>query len=223
MVGKRDHYEVLGVSRNESSEGIRRAFRKRAKDCHPDHAGPDGEITFKELAEAHDVLSDPKLRRQYDRELDGELGEENDETSWPEAEPMSPGSKRPSWTSWAGVPLRDVPLHGWQQPEEQAEPEDVIEVELVLSPAEALVGGQLPLHLTLAVTCPACGGVGVLQAMLTPCSVCHGVGHVDEGLTAELTFPPGVSHGAVLRARAYSETTSESVLLAVTIRISLSR
>ena len=60
MATKRDYYEVLGVSKNASSEEIQKAYRALAKKYHPDlnHA-PDAADKFKEVTEAYEVLKDP--------------------------------------------------------------------------------------------------------------------------------------------------------------------
>lgn len=64
---RRDYYEVLGVARTASPEEIKRAFRKKAKECHPDtSSSPDAEAQFKELGEAYEVLSDAGKRQVYD-------------------------------------------------------------------------------------------------------------------------------------------------------------
>lgn len=64
----RDLYEVLGVDRSASEEEIKKAFRRRARDLHPDvNDSPNADEEFKELNEAYDVLSDPSKRAQYDR------------------------------------------------------------------------------------------------------------------------------------------------------------
>lgn len=64
----RDLYEVLGVSKNATEDEIKKAFRKQARELHPDvNKAPDAEEQFKELNEAYDVLSDPNKRAQYDR------------------------------------------------------------------------------------------------------------------------------------------------------------
>ena len=66
--GKRDYYEVLGVSRDSSAEEIKKAYRKLALQYHPDHNNePDAEEKFKELSEAYGVLSDRDKRARYDR------------------------------------------------------------------------------------------------------------------------------------------------------------
>ncbi len=63
-----DYYSVLGVARNSSDEDIRRAFRRKAMEYHPDrNKNADAEEKFKEINEAYQVLSDTKKRQQYDR------------------------------------------------------------------------------------------------------------------------------------------------------------
>jgi curved DNA-binding protein len=64
----RDFYEVLGVARTASQEEIQRAYRKLARQYHPDiNKDPAAEDRFKEIGEAYEVLSDPKSRARYDR------------------------------------------------------------------------------------------------------------------------------------------------------------
>ena len=67
-VAYRDYYEALGVPRDASSEDIRRAYRKLARQYHPDvNKEPDAEDRFKEVSEAYEVLRDPEKRERYDR------------------------------------------------------------------------------------------------------------------------------------------------------------
>src|SRR5215510_15582912 len=67
-MAKRDYYEVLGLSRGASEHDIKSAFRRLAKDCHPDRNSGDkaSEQKFKELNEAYEVLKDPQKRSAYD-------------------------------------------------------------------------------------------------------------------------------------------------------------
>lgn len=68
IMNKKDYYEVLGVSKTASDEEIKRAFRKLAKQYHPDiNKEPGAEEKFKEIGEAYAVLSDPQKRSQYDQ------------------------------------------------------------------------------------------------------------------------------------------------------------
>jgi len=77
-----DYYEVLGVPRDADQDAIRRAYRKLARDYHPDlNSDSDAEERFKELGEAYEVLSDAEKRERYDR-----LGDR-----WREAEREAPG------------------------------------------------------------------------------------------------------------------------------------
>ncbi|MDQ3912393.1 MAG: DnaJ domain-containing protein [Actinomycetota bacterium] len=69
MAKQINYYEVLGISRNASQSEIRNAYRKLAKERHPDHAG-GSEAEFSRLQEAHHILSDPDRRRQHDEALD---------------------------------------------------------------------------------------------------------------------------------------------------------
>lgn len=68
MADKRDYYEVLGLSKGATADEIKRAYRKKAKQYHPDiNKEPDAEEKFKEVQEAYDVLSDDNKRATYDR------------------------------------------------------------------------------------------------------------------------------------------------------------
>ncbi|MGI8904389.1 MAG: DnaJ domain-containing protein [Solirubrobacteraceae bacterium] len=67
-VAFRDYYQARGVARDASGEGVRRAYRKLARQYHPDVNKQDGaKDRFKEVAEAYEVLRDPEKRERYDR------------------------------------------------------------------------------------------------------------------------------------------------------------
>src|SRR5258708_23541497 len=69
MADRVDYYKVLGVGKNASDEEIKKAYRKLARQYHPDRNQGDkqAEERFKEISQAHDVLSDAEKRKAYDR------------------------------------------------------------------------------------------------------------------------------------------------------------
>ncbi len=69
MATKRDYYEILGIDKHADSKAIKKAYRKLAKQFHPDtnKDNPQAEEKFKEATEAYNILSDPEKRKQYDK------------------------------------------------------------------------------------------------------------------------------------------------------------
>jgi DnaJ-class molecular chaperone len=86
-----DYYEVLGVDRAESPQGIHTAYRKLAKQCHPDLVGGHSKEKFQGIQEAYETLSDPDKRKNYDASIDkgGHRGK-----SGIEPEPLVPSKYR---------------------------------------------------------------------------------------------------------------------------------
>jgi DnaJ-class molecular chaperone len=97
----KDYYKTLGVSKSASAEEIKKAYRKLARQHHPDvNKKPEAEKRFKEINEANEVLSDPEKRKRYD-------------TVGPEWERFQQGGQRPGGFQWVytGQPGQD-PFNG---------------------------------------------------------------------------------------------------------------
>src|SRR5215217_1093623 len=91
----KDYYQILGVARDASDDDIKKAFRKLARQYHPDVSKDKktAEAKFKEINEAYEVLGDPQKRRKYD-----ELGANWDQ----QASARPPGGHGRSWSTGGG-------------------------------------------------------------------------------------------------------------------------
>ncbi len=161
-----DYYEILGVSRNATNEEIKKAYRKLARQMHPDvNPGPEVEERFKEIGRAYDVLSNPEKRQAYD--LGGD----------PSA---SGGGFGP------GFGFSDIfetffgAAAGARGPatRQRRGQDALIRIEIDLR--EATFGSQRELQLETAIVCPTCHG-SCCQPGTQPrtCDVCHGRGQVQ--------------------------------------------
>lgn len=169
---EKDYYKALGVAKDASAGDIKKAYRKLARDLHPD-TNPGGEERFKEVSEAYDVLSDTAKRQEYD-----------------EARTLfRPGGGAPGFDlgdlfSRAGGQatggLGDVfgGLFGGGRsagrgPRRGAD----VEAEVTLSFVDAVRGATVPLRLTTTGPCATCGGSGAAPGT-TPhaCATCGGAG-----------------------------------------------
>lgn len=204
----RNFYVVLGVPANESSAGIRRAFRELALRYHPDRAGAQGTQYFQELAQAYDVLSDPERRASYDEGLrhGGEFELPTRPPVWP-AMPSEPEPLVPGWVSllrdfWVTQPSADEVLERIRRSLTDSEmPKsrrlDALDLELLLTSDEAARGGVVTLGVPAFYPCRACHGAGGGGACV--CQGCDGRGMVEEEEGVRLAIPSFVRDGTVLR------------------------
>ncbi len=167
-----DYYEVLGVSRSASTDEIKRAYRRLARQLHPDVNGGDraAEERFKLVTEAYDVLSDPEKRRQYDR-----VGSLQGGGPFGAGDPFGAGPFGPDFSDLFQSVFGGFATAGTGG---QRRGEDV-ETEVRLTFEEAVFGAQKEIALRMPAVCQTCQGSGArpgTQPRL--CSQCHGTGAV---------------------------------------------
>lgn len=166
---KRDYYEVLGVAREATSDDIKKAFRRKAKECHPDtNPTPEADAMFKELGEAYDVLSDANKRQVYDT-----YGHDG----------LRSGGYQPGWDFAQGFPdLGDLFAsffgggYGFSGGRRGGGPQpgDDIRIELVLDFLETAFGVTKEIKIHRLEHCESCHGSGARPG--TGPSVCNGCG-----------------------------------------------
>ena len=186
-----DYYELLGVSRNATLDEIKRAYRKLAREFHPDIVGPGKEEEFKQLTRAYEVLSDPDNRRSYDMGFDptaprgGGMGGMGGFDGFPGGFPGSFGGGSFGGSGFGFSDIFETFFGGAAGgggrgpiPREQRGKDALISERITL--AEAVFGTKHDIELDTAVTCPLCHGSGC-KAGTSPatCPVCHGNGHTQ--------------------------------------------
>jgi molecular chaperone DnaJ len=179
-VVKRDYYEVLGVSRDADQSEIKKAFRRLARECHPDvnAEDPQAEAKFKELAEAYEALSDPDSRAAYDRYgFDGLRGRPHTDF---EHTPFGDLFDLFFGGGMFGDALRNAAGGGWGAAgTAAAEPGEDVAVSVEITLDEAATGVTRTVSVEVPVECAVCGGSGAAPGTSREtCGQCHGSGRV---------------------------------------------
>jgi molecular chaperone DnaJ len=183
MAARPDYYKALGVDKKASQDEIKKAYRKLARQYHPDrNPGNDqAEARFKQISAAYDTLGDPEKRKQYDRGA-GPFGFGGQPGG---AGPFGGGAGGFD-TSGFGDILSDLfgrargGAAGGGATREQ--PGRDLETEVRLSFDQAVDGAQVPLQVPTSQPCPTCHGTGAKPGTAPKvCPVCHGRGIEAEG------------------------------------------
>jgi molecular chaperone DnaJ len=171
-MAKRDYYEVLGVERTASVTTIRSAYRKLAARFHPDvnPGDQESEEKFKEINEAHEVLSTEDKRRLYD-----EYGHDGPQGGFGGAEGFGVGDIFDMFFGAGGGPRSNGPDQARQQATQGAD----LRYDLEISLEEAAAGVEKGLKLSRQEICDTCEGSGARAGTSAQtCPSCHGVGQV---------------------------------------------
>lgn len=168
MTDKRDYYEVLGVSRSASADELKKAYRKLARQYHPDvnRGDASSEERFKEVNEAYEVLSDADRRAAYDRFGHAANGMGGDPFGGFGASPF--GDLFESFFGGGNSRRRTGPTRGQD-----------LTVSVSLSFEEAVFGTEKDVELLRLETCHACHGTRMKDGAAAPrCATCGGTGEV---------------------------------------------
>jgi molecular chaperone DnaJ len=205
MAGRPDYYKTLGVGKNASDAEIKKAYRKLARQYHPDRNAGDkkAEERFKEISQAYDVLSDPDKRKSYDRGgAFGGFGMPGGFDPSSVAGGFSDILSNLFGTAGAAGGRAGGRQGGVRAGRPQTRGRD-LETEVSLDFDQAVSGAQVPLSVPTSQPCPTCSGSGAkpgtapkvcpvcegrgiesqsqgIFSISQPCSNCHGSGTVIE-------------------------------------------
>lgn len=200
---ERDYYQVLGIPRTASADDIKKAYRRLARQYHPDmHSGAkkaEMEKKFKELNEAHEVLSDADKRKKYDQYGAQWEQAEAYERARRAAEAQGGGQAH----TFSSESFSDIfeNLFGGRgragSPRGFASQGEDLETEAELSLREVLTGVTKRVTLMEPTPCLTCRGSGAVRNR--PCQACLGTGSHTEPKTIEVKIPAGVQDGTRVR------------------------
>lgn len=215
-----DYYKLLGIERNASEKEIRNAYRKLARDSHPDLQPKEkkkaAEEKFKLINEAYEVLKDPEKRKLYDRfGANWKHGEDfsayqNQRNAGDRSYSFDFGSESGGtgfsdfFESIFGQAFRDrgtgdfQRANGYQRPRRPRKGVDVT-AELEVTLEEIYKGEEKQVQLSMQDLCSVCGGTGVQKNSF--CSGCGGTGHMDNIRTLKIKVPRDSREGKKIRLK----------------------
>jgi DnaJ-class molecular chaperone len=200
MMLRKNYYLTLGITPNESTTGVRHAFREIIKRYHPDRIGSERLRFFQEIIEAYHVLADPERRSRYDEEL---LSDDAERRQRFGAAIQSDTLPQPR-TVLRTMTIRDAPfeaalalvsgrLTAHQPSQDFCQP---LNARVILSPEEATRGGIVVLAVPSCAPCERCRGSG--REGRFPCESCDGEGLIEEQEIVRVLVPAMVPDGTVM-------------------------
>jgi molecular chaperone DnaJ len=221
---KRDYYEILGLARGASEQDIKSAFRRLAKDLHPDRNPGDksAEAKFKELNEAHEVLRDPQKRAAYDQfghaAFDGSHG-------------RGGAGFGPDFASSMSDIFDDLfgefmgGRRGGRGQRSGRERGADLRYNMEITLPEAYAGKTAQIRVPTSVTCETCTGTGAKSGTKpSSCPTCSGAGKVraSQGFfTIERTCPTCQGRGEIINDPCSSCTGTGRVVRERTLSVSI--
>lgn len=192
----KDYYVILKVSRDASSDDIRKAHRKMALRYHPDRSIEPDPARFREIQEAYEILGSEDKRREYNHKLESSEGD-----SRMTRKPVHPGPVS-LWEEFGRVlpgleEILDHMRRDFFGPTRKVESLKDLNVEFILNPEEAASGVSTQLEVPFYQECPRCSGRG--GAFPFPCMKCDGKGWAWSKKLVNLSLPPGVADGTVFQ------------------------
>ena len=188
MAAAKDYYQVLGVPETATVDEIKKAFRRLAKQYHPDRNPQNAQAAerFKEINEAQDVLSDPAKRKRYDqvRRYGAYAGAGGARGTGAGAQGPGVDFDLSDLGSFGGLGDLFSSIFGRRSAEGggRADDEDEIETTVTIPFRVAALGGKVPVTLPMAEVCPTCSGSGAAPgATLSTCPECRGRGVISFG------------------------------------------
>ncbi|MDZ4675219.1 MAG: J domain-containing protein [Gemmatimonadota bacterium] len=180
-----DFYQVLGVAETATPAEIKKAYRRLAKQYHPDANpnNPGASETFKQVSEAHTVLSDPEKRKKYDQMRRLGAFEPRRQPTGGAGRTAGGGAEGFDINDFGGMGLGDIFSSIFGRGAKREEPRgESLETIIEIPFRTAALGGKVPVTLTVTEGCPGCGGTGAAPgATLSTCTECSGRGTVSFG------------------------------------------
>ena len=225
-MAKRDYYDILGVPRSASEQDLKSAFRKLAKECHPDRNPGDREAEqrFKDLNEAYEALKDPQKRAAYDKfghaAFDPGMGRHPGGGFGPDFASSMSDIFEDLFGEFIGG-RRGGGARGRTARERGADLRYNMEITL----EEAFVGKAAEVRVPTSVGCEACSGTGAKPGTKpTTCPTCGGMGKVraSQGFfTIERSCPTCAGRGEVIDDPCASCSGSGRVMRERTLQINI--
>ncbi len=199
----KSYFAILGITSGATQEEVRSAYRRLAKEFHPDHY-PGGSGLFREIQEAYSVLGDTQRRLQYERSLKQASAGTSQKYNYqpgpepliPENRPMDMGEISPVRSFERFTPSFDEVFDWlWSNFSSLAPPKSgriqQLTIEVPLSAEQARCGGNARVMVPARAVCPICHGFGEIGLFL--CSRCAGEGAITGEIPVSISFPPGLT------------------------------